>query len=152
MDDIAVREGEREQMMTWGTCSCLHPNQSKGWAHWNGKTLNLPGVSWLCARWGRRGLDGGHGREDGALSTGILPTDNTQLKYLGGNPWVLRPLSPIWRVRIGRSQHWAAGSVDWRTSLRRLNLWVGQRWHSLPKHGWSPRNTFHRLCDLHQVI
>ena len=23
--------------------------------------------------------------------TGMLPTDNTQLKYLEGNPWVLRP-------------------------------------------------------------
>ena len=22
---------------------------------------------------------------------GMLPTDNTQLKYLEGNPWVLRP-------------------------------------------------------------
>lgn len=35
---------------------------------------------------------GDRGGEDGAPSTGILPTDNTQLKDLGGNPWVLRPI------------------------------------------------------------
>ena len=41
---------------------------------------------------GGGGLMESRGGEDGAPSTGILPTDNTQLKYLEGNPWVLRPI------------------------------------------------------------
>lgn len=41
---------------------------------------------------GEGGLMEGRGGEDGALSTGILLTDNTQLKYLEGNPWVPRPI------------------------------------------------------------
>lgn len=104
------------------------------------------------ARWGRRGLDGEHGREDGALSAGILPTDNTQLKHLEGNPWVLRPPSPIWQIRIGNGHCWADRSMDWRTGQGGLNLWVGQRWWSLTNDGSSPRNTLYWLCDLPQVI
>lgn len=36
---------------------------------------------------GGAGLVGDAGGEDGALSAGIVPIDNTLLKYLGGNPW-----------------------------------------------------------------
>lgn len=36
------------------------------------------------------------GGEDGVLSAGILPIDKTQLKHLGGNPRVPRPIvSPM---------------------------------------------------------
>lgn len=46
-----------------------------------------------------------------ALSVGVLPTDNTQLKYLEGKPWVLRPIVSHMASEDGLTGQWVKDAL-----------------------------------------
>lgn len=100
---------------------------------------------------GGAGLVANTGGEDGVLSAGTLPINKTQLKHLGGNLWVLRP---IVSHMVGRD--WQQPVLGWQAHEMKdrsgkLCYRVGQSWCSLYKHGFRPTTTFYWPRDLQWV-